>query len=310
MAEIYQLPDNGGNSGVGNIPFSIPIGGFGGGFGNGFGYGMNGIADLFGLAIIASMFGWGGNGGFGNWGGGSNQIGFLANQLNNDSGRELIMNAVTSQGEANRQAVQTLSTMLGQDFNLVNSGVQNVQNALNSLALQEAVSVPQIINSIQSGNMSLAQQFQNCCCQTQQQIMAQGYENQIRTIEQTGTLSNQANVNAAQIRADIAQQTTFINEKFCDLEKRELQDKITNLTANNALLRSQIDNANQTAAITNYVNNLVSPLQKTVDSIASKQLPTVPVVYPNIQAVNNTPYNGGYWNNGFFGGNGFGNVVF
>ena len=54
MAEIYQLPENNGGSGLGNIPFSIPIGGFGGfgGFGNGFGYGMNGIADLFGLAII------------------------------------------------------------------------------------------------------------------------------------------------------------------------------------------------------------------------------------------------------------------
>ena len=30
MAEIYQLPDtNSGNAGMGNIPFSIPIGGFG-----------------------------------------------------------------------------------------------------------------------------------------------------------------------------------------------------------------------------------------------------------------------------------------
>lgn len=31
MSEIYQLPDNNGSngSGVGNIPFSIPIGGFG-----------------------------------------------------------------------------------------------------------------------------------------------------------------------------------------------------------------------------------------------------------------------------------------
>jgi len=32
MSEIYQLPDNGNNNGgFGNIPFSIPIGGFGGG---------------------------------------------------------------------------------------------------------------------------------------------------------------------------------------------------------------------------------------------------------------------------------------
>lgn len=30
MSEIYQLPDNNGSNGM-NIPFSIPIGGFGGG---------------------------------------------------------------------------------------------------------------------------------------------------------------------------------------------------------------------------------------------------------------------------------------
>ena len=55
MSEIYQLPDGNNNAGMGNIPFSIPIGGMGGGLFGG-NYGMNGIADLFGLAIIASMF--------------------------------------------------------------------------------------------------------------------------------------------------------------------------------------------------------------------------------------------------------------
>ena len=58
MAEIYQLPDNNGNNnGNANIPLSIPIGfgtyGNGGMFGNGNGF--NSIADLFGLAIIASI---------------------------------------------------------------------------------------------------------------------------------------------------------------------------------------------------------------------------------------------------------------
>ena len=311
MSEIYQLPDNSGNNGNASIPFSIPIG-FGGMGNNGFGFGngMNGIADLFGLAIIASMFGWG-NGGFGNgFGGGNNGAAYLANQISNDSGRELIMNAITNQGEASRSAIQNLATTLGQDFNLVNSAVQNVQNALQTLALQQAVSVPQIINSIQSGNQALSQQFCQCCCQTQQQIMAQGYENQIRTIEQTGTLANQANVNTSQIRSDIAAQTTMINEKFCDLEKRELQDKITTLTANNALLRSQIDNANQTAQITSYVNSVVAPLQKSVTEIENKMPNTVPVQYPNLVAVNQTPCNGGFYGNGFYG-NGFGgNVVF
>ena len=316
MAEIYQLPDNQGNNGNASIPFSIPIGFGGNGWGGGFGNGMNGVFDIFALALVASMFGgnWG-NGGFGFGGGNNAAAGYLANQLNNDSGRELLMNAITSQGEAGRQATQNLATTLGQDFDLVNAAISNVQNSLQTLALQQAVSVPQIINAIQSGNQSLSQQFCQCCCQTQQQIMAQGYENQIRTIEQTGTLSNQANVNTAQIRSDIAQQTTFINEKFCDLEKRELQDKITTLTANNALLRSQIDNANQTAAITSYVNGLVSPIAKEVNDIKCSMPQTVPVQWPQLTAVNTTPYvSGGFYGQpwGGFYGNGFGgnNFVF
>lgn len=309
MAEIYQLPENGGgNSGLGNIPFSIPIGNFGGfggfgGFGNGFGYGMNGIFDIFGLAIIASMFGWNG-GGFGNggFGGGNGAAGFIANQLNNDSGRELLMNAITSQGDANRQAVQNLATMIGQDFNLVNGAVQNVQNALSAMATQQAVSVPTIINAIQSGDQSLSQQFCQCCCQTQQQIMAQGYENQIRTIEQTNQLGSQADRNAASIVGAINNLHTDMTREFCDIREREMQSKIDTQADIITQLRGQLDNDRQTAQLFAAIN----PLQAKVNEIAAKQPNTVPVTYPNLVAVNNTPYNGGW---GGFYGNGFGNNI-
>ena len=323
MAEIYQLPDNGGNNnGVSGIPFSIPIGGFGGfngGFGGGFGYGMNGIADLFGLAIIASMFGWGNGNGFGgNWGGGNNGLGFLSNQLNNDSGRELIMNAVTSQGEANRSAVQNLATTLGQDFDLVNAGVQNVQNALNTLAVQQAVSVPQIINSLQLGNAALSQQFCQCCCEQKLLATEQGYQAQIRTIEQTNQLGSQADRNTASIVGAINALQTNMTKEFCDVKEREMQEKINTQGDIITQLRGQIDNANQTAQITGYVNNLVAPLVRDVDDIKCKLPNTVPVQWPNLTAVNTTPYvNGGFYggwgnfgNSGFFG-NGFGgNIVF
>ena len=312
MAEIYQLPENGNNNGT--IPFSIPIG-LGNGFGGGFGS-FNSIADLFGLAIIASMFGWGNGGfggGFGGWGGNAGGAGFLSNQLNNDSGRELLMNAITSQGEASRSAIQNLSTMLGQDYNTVFGAVQNVQSALATLAAQQGMSTLQVINAIQSGNSALASQFCQCCCQTQQQIMAQGYENQIRTIEQTNALQGQADRNTAAITAAIANQTTMINEKFCDLEKREMQSKIDTQSDIIGQLRGQIDNAQQTAAITGYVNSLVAPLSEKVNQIAAKQLPTVNVQWPQLTAVNTTPYvNGGFYGgfNGYYG-NGFGgNIVF
>lgn len=286
------LPDN-------NHPGYYPA--FGGGFGNGFGS-FNSIADLFGLAIIASMFGWNG----GNWGnggfGGGNAAGFLSNQLNNDSGRELIMNAVTSQGEASRTAISNLANTLGQDFNLVNAGVMNVQNALSTLALQQAVSVPQIINQIASGDASIISAFQNCCCEQKLLTVEQGYQSQIRTIEQTNALSGQADRNTAAITAAIANQTTMINDKFCDLEKREMQAKIDTQSDIIGQLRGQIDNANQTAAITGYVNSLVAPLTAKVNEIAAKQLPTVNVQWPQLQAINTTPYVSG----GIYGGFGYG----
>lgn len=311
MAEIYQLPENGNNNGgFGNIPFSIPIGGFGMGGGLfGGNYGMNGIADLFGLAIIASMFGWN-NGGFGNggFGGGNSGAAFLANQLSNDSGRELIMNAITNQGEASRTAIQTLSTMLGQDFNLTNAGIQSAQNTLNQIANTLGMSTLQMINAVQSGDSNVISTLQSCCCQTQKQIMEQGYQSQIATLNQTNQLGSQADRNANAIINAINAQTVEMDNQFCAARERDMQAKIDTQADIITQLRGQIDNANQTAQITGYVNSLIAPLQAKVTEIADKQLPTVPVQWPQIQAVNTTPYMGGF--NGFFG-NGFGgNIVF
>ena len=239
MAEIYQLPD--GNSG-GAIPFSIPLGGNGGIFGNS---GMNSIADLFGLAIIASMFGWGNGNGFG-FGGGGGNTGFISNQLANDSGRELIMNAITSQGEAQRTAIQTLASTIGQDFNLVNGAVMNVQNSLNQIANAQGMNALQVINAIQSGNATLASQFQQCCCQNQlamcqqtntiqqglngvqQSIAAKSAADQMATYQQTYALTDTMNRNYQ-----------LLDNKLDTLESQRKDREITALTAKVAQLESQ-----------------------------------------------------------------------
>ena len=302
MAEIYQLPENGNSNGNTSIPFSIPIG-FGGYGGNGMfgnGNGFNSIADLFGLAIIASMFGWGNGGLGGGFGfGGNSGAGFLSNQLNNDSGRELLMNAITNQGEASRTAIQTLSTMLGQDFNLVNAGIQSAQNTLNQIANQQGMSTLQLINAVQSGDAAITSTLQNCCCQTQKQIMEQGYQSQIATLNQTNQLGSQADRNTNSLLNAINAQTVAMNDQFCQARERDMQAKIDTQADIITQLRGQIDNAAQTNQIIGYVNSVIAPLQKTVTEIADKQLPTVPVVYPNIQAINNTPYMGGFYGNGF-----------
>lgn len=341
MAEIYQLPENGSNnSGFGNIPFSIPIGGFGmgNGFGGGFGNGMNGVFDIFALALVASMFGGWGNGGFGGGFGNNNAAaGYIANQLNNDSGRELLMNAITSQGEAGRQATQNLATMLGQDFNLVNNAISTVQQSLSTLALQQAVSVPQIINSIQSGDASLSRQLCECCCENRLLTTEQGYQAQLRTLEQTNALQNSinavndniTNTRAAQQLSDCQQTyalTDTMNRNFLaldnkidQLESNRKDREITALTAKVATLESQNFTTGIIGQAVAPINAQLGQLAREVDDIKCKMPETVSVQYPNLQVFNATPYvSGGFygqspwgWNNGFWGGNGFGgNITF
>lgn len=277
----------------------------GGLFGNGNGWAGAGLGFIFGLLFGNGAFG---NGLFGNGGNGAG-TGFISNQLSNDSGRELLMNAILSQGEASRAAIQNLSTVTGQDFNLLNSQISTIQGGLSALTAQTGMSALQIINAIQSGNASLASQLCQCCCEQRQLTVEQGYQNQIRTIEQTNTLGS-AIASASQRNTDsIADLKSSMISEFCAARERDMQEKIDGLLAANSTLRSQIDNANQTAAITGYVNSVVAPLQKEVTEIASKMPNTVPVQWPALTAVNTTPYvNGGYYPGGF-GGFGYGSSI-
>ena len=320
MSEIYQLPEN--NGGNATIPFSIPIGfggyGNGGMFGNGNGF--NSIADLFGLAIIASMFGWGGNGfggGFGGWGG-NGGAGFISNQLNNDSGRELLMNAITNQGEASRTAIQTLSTMLGQDFNLVNAGIQSAQNTLNQISNTLGMSTLQMINAVQAGDANLASTIQKCCC-----------DQSLATCQQTNTLQNAINgVNqsvlnkAASDQLAMCQQTYALTDtmnrnylaldnKIDALESSRKDREITSLTAQVAKLESQNFTAGIVQQAVAPLNAQLNNLANEVDDIKCKMPSTVNVQYPNLIAMNATPYvSGGFYGQGWNGwGNGFGNNI-
>lgn len=126
---------------------------------------------------------------------------------------------------------------------------------------------------------------------------------QLAVCQQTNTLTTQAERNARDITDAINAQSVMINDKFCDLEKRELQDKITSLTADNALLRSNINNDRQTA----FINSKFGEIENQLIAIKSAQPNTVPVQWPQLTAVNTTPYvNGGFYGgfgNGFWGNN-------
>lgn len=297
---------NGSGLGAGFIPgmlggaLTSGFGGFGGGFG---GWGMNSIADLFGLAIIASMFGWN-NGGFGGFGNGAS-AGFLSNQLSNDAGRELIMSAI----QGTDADIRALASATNTNFDTVKSGINFVNSAIASLAAQQGVSSMQIINAIQSGNATLGRQLCECCCENRLLATQQGYEGRIQTIEQTNQLGSQADRNTATITGAIASLQTNLTKEFCDLKEREMQNKIDTQSDIITQLRGQLDNDRQTAQL--YA--AISPLQAKVNEIASKQPNTVPVQYPNLVALNTTPcagnviYPGYGYGSGFPYGNGYWN---
>ena len=313
MSETIVVPDNNGNNNMNNAwPWFLA--------GNGYGYGNNGgfLGGGFGAGILGGVLGgiltnWLGGNGWGMNGGmyGNGAAAALGAQATANNNTDLLMNAITNQGERQHEAVQTLSTMLGQDFNLVNQGVQTMQQALCTIAANQGMNTMQVVNAIQSGNASLAQNMCDCCCRLQQQVLTQGYESRIQNMQQTETLGNAINGNGRAITDAIAALQTNITKEFCDVKEREMQSKIDTQSDIITQLRNAADNANQTNQIIGYVNSVITPLQREVDKIRENQPNTVPVIWPQITAVNTTPNFG--WNGGWNGwyGNGFGgNITF
>ena len=234
--------------------------------------------------------GWGNNNGFGN-----NGAGFLANMSNNETGRDLLLQAINGNGNA----ISSLANMLNTDIATINTGINGLQSSLQNVGSQVGMTSLQVINAIQSGNATLERQLCECCCENRLLTTQQGYESRIQTIEQTNLLGSQADRNTATLTGAIADLKSSMIDNFCQIKERELQSKIDTQGDIITQLRGQLDNDRQTAQLFAVIN----PLQAKVNEIANKQPNTVPVQWPNLMAVNNTPYVG----NGFFGGWGWNN---
>lgn len=216
-----------------------------GGWGNGMG---NWIWFFFIILL------WGGNG----WGGfGRNGQGTadLASLINGDNGRDLLMQAINGNGTAISQLASTLNCSVGQ----IQQSINGVMTQLQSLGNQVGMSGQAIINAIQSGNCSIERQLAQCCCDNRLLTTQQGYENRIAISEQTNVLGSK-----------IDQQSVLINDKFCQLEQRELQNKIDALREERSSLLGQISQANQTAQIGQYIAQAVNPVNAAVAALQSE----------------------------------------
>lgn len=195
----------------------------------------------------------------------------LPAQLNGDAGRELLMQAI----QGNRSAIEQISNALNCDFNQLNSAIFSMQRAIDSVAGQIGMSTQSVINAVQAEGCSIGNKIGECCCNlsnmigqttcaTQGMIREQGYENRLETLNQTNTLQNNINsgfTNSNEratnqfniLSAKIDAQSTLINQQFCDLEKRNMQDKIDALREEKQTLQFAASQQLQTANIINQL---------------------------------------------------------
>lgn len=236
-SKVFMFPENGyNNNGLG-------LGGWGGGI----------LGFILGILLGGNgLFGGWGNSGFGMNGG----AGYIANQLNNDNGRDLILNAINGTDAD----VRLLATTLNADINEVTGAIHSVQNAIQQVGAQNGMGFLQVTNAVQSGNAAISRQLCECCCENRLLTTQQGYEGRIQTIEQTNQLGSQADRNTRSITDAIAAQTTMMTKEFCDLKERELQNKIDTQASIISNLQRQIGDANVVAQVGAMINPIISDL--------------------------------------------------
>ena len=238
------------------------------------------------VIFLFFLMGWGGNG----WGGFGNGRGGLANEINNDYGRGLLMDAIGG----NRNALSNLATQLNCTEGQIQSAISALTSQVQSVGNQVGMSGMQTINALQQGNMQIAQQIANCCC-----------ENRLAICQQTGTLQNAIN-NVA-----VGQERGFSNVAYetqrqtCDLhnaikdataelkagqtaaEFRDMQDKIDHLREENGTYKSSAMMSQIVGQSLAPVNAALAGLQSEVNAIKCAQPNTVTVPYQPFQAVPN-----------------------
>lgn len=283
---------------------------------NGFG---NGDGSWFiWLLFILCFCGWGGNGfGFGGRGNGAG----LANEINNDYGRSLLMDAIGG----NRNTLSNLATQLNCTEGQIQQAISALTTQVQNVGNQVGMSGMQTINALQQGNMQIASQLADCCCRVNNNITAMDGNVKLAMCQQTGTLQNAIN-NVA-----VGQERGFSNVAYetqrqtCDLhnaikestqtivdgqkqaEMREMQNKIDSLREENSTFKSSAMTSQIVGQAVAPINAVLAGLQSEVAGIKCKLPETVTTPYSPFTAVPNcVAYQAGLYglnaaNNGFWG---------
>lgn len=162
--------------------------------------------------VILLIFGWGGWGGFGGgFGGRGNAQGLadLGNLVNNDAGRELLMNAI----QGNATAIGQLSTKLGCDYNALSGAIQNLSTQLCNLGMGQK----DVIFAIQNGNQAILSKLCDCCCDLRQQVADFRGDIALQMCNQTNSLTNSINFVNSSVERGFSSVAYETQRQTCDI---------------------------------------------------------------------------------------------
>jgi hypothetical protein len=181
--------------------------------------------------VMLALFG---NGTFGNRGAGTNgvldietqnKLNSLQSQINDNNNNSWAREAI----QGNTFAISQLSQNIGVNYNSLVAAVGTVKDAVFQLGAQNGMGFAGVVNAINLGNLNLVQQLKDCCCGLKTQILEQGYQGRIETINQTNELKDSQRVENGLTRAEIASfRQAWENSRYQDVvaEKTRLQTEL------------------------------------------------------------------------------------
>ena len=184
--------------------------------------------------VMLALFGNGGIGFGGNRGAGvngvldmetQNKLNSLQAQINDNNNNQWAREAI----QGNTFAISQLSQNLGVNYNALAAAIGNVKDAIFQLGAQNGMGFAGVTNAINLGNLNLIQQLKDCCCGLKTQILEQGYQGQIRIIQQTDDLKDSQRVENGLTRAELASfRQAWENSRYQDVvaEKTRLQTEL------------------------------------------------------------------------------------
>ena len=103
------------------------------------------------------------------------QIESLRNQMADNQNSNLLMGAI----QGNGNDLKMLASNLNCDFNALQNSICGIQAGIQQLGGQVGFSAERVINAISQGNLQMTIALKDCCCQTQQNIIKMGHDNQL-----------------------------------------------------------------------------------------------------------------------------------